>query len=153
MNYKDPDAVWTPPNSSVKIDPYDPAFTAEPFTDPVAPEPTQVGGCKYYPDGTRVQLIRCQSCMWGQCPGGQHDWADVDDIEHARATGQPSPEGQPCNCDCIKQLPEVDLEDVADEDMWLDWQTCPVCGSEAACGYDNEGRPLIHALPAEDDDS
>ena len=29
MNYADPSAVWTPPNSSVKIDPNDPAFTHE----------------------------------------------------------------------------------------------------------------------------
>jgi hypothetical protein len=27
MNYKDPTVVWTPPNSSVKIDPNDPAFS------------------------------------------------------------------------------------------------------------------------------
>lgn len=39
MNYKDISAVWTPPNSSVKIDPNDPAFsmkqdTEEPDTFP-----------------------------------------------------------------------------------------------------------------------
>jgi hypothetical protein len=27
VSYRDPSAVWTPPNSSVKIDPYDPAFS------------------------------------------------------------------------------------------------------------------------------
>lgn len=24
---------------------------------------------------------------------------------------------------------------------------CPVCGSTTACGYDNDGRAMIHALP------
>lgn len=28
---------------------------------------------------------------------------------------------------------------------------CPVCGSDDACGYDSEGRPLIHALGPEVD--
>ena len=28
---------------------------------------------------------------------------------------------------------------------------CPECGSPGACGYDDEGRPLIHAVGASDD--
>ena len=27
---------------------------------------------------------------------------------------------------------------------------CPVCGSTTACGYDNDGRAMIHALPQEE---
>jgi hypothetical protein len=28
---------------------------------------------------------------------------------------------------------------------------CEVCGESGACGYDSEGRPLIHATPKEDE--
>jgi hypothetical protein len=28
---------------------------------------------------------------------------------------------------------------------------CPVCGELGACGYDAEGRPMIHAIPADPD--
>lgn len=27
---------------------------------------------------------------------------------------------------------------------------CPVCGSSTACGYDDAGRAMIHALPQEE---
>lgn len=30
----------------------------------------------------------------------------------------------------------------------LDSRPCPVCGEEAQCGYDNEGRPMIHTIEA-----
>lgn len=29
---------------------------------------------------------------------------------------------------------------------------CTVCGEQGACGYDNEGRPMIHTTEEEDDD-
>lgn len=29
---------------------------------------------------------------------------------------------------------------------------CPVCGSTGACDADTEGRPLIHAVPVDDDE-
>jgi hypothetical protein len=28
---------------------------------------------------------------------------------------------------------------------------CPICYSIEACGYDNEGRPMIHSLDVNDD--
>ena len=34
----------------------------------------------------------------------------------------------------------------------LDLTPCAVCGGYGACGYDDEGRALIHATPEEDDD-
>ena len=30
---------------------------------------------------------------------------------------------------------------------------CPLCGSAGACGYDEQGRALIHSLNEEDDDA
>lgn len=50
--------------------------------------------------------------------------------------------------------PEPDYED------WLRWnvpsdedlipEECPVCHARGACGYDDEGRSLIHSLNADD---
>lgn len=48
----------------------------------------------------------------------------------------------------------LDLECETDEpgiDPALSTEPCPVCGSTGACGYDVEGRPLIH-VDAETDD-
>ncbi len=30
-------------------------------------------------------------------------------------------------------------------------EPCPTCGAVTACGYDDEGRPLIHATTDEDE--
>lgn len=48
-----------------------------------------------------VCYARCQPCMFGQCydPPQHHGWADDDDREHARNTGQPEPTGR-CGCPC-----------------------------------------------------
>lgn len=50
------------------------------------------------------------------------------------------------------RLPTLD-EDWPDEDP-ADWRSdpCTVCRSMGACGYDAEGRPLIHPEPDEDDE-
>ncbi len=32
----------------------------------------------------------------------------------------------------------------------LDMPPCPECGAAGACGYDQDGRPMIHATPIED---
>lgn len=31
-------------------------------------------------------------------------------------------------------------------------EPCPVCGAAGACGWDTEGRPLIHAVSDEEDE-
>jgi hypothetical protein len=33
----------------------------------------------------------------------------------------------------------------------LDVEPCPECGEIGACGYDSQGRPMIHALKEDDD--
>lgn len=40
--------------------------------------------------------------------------------------------------------------DGPDVDVALSQQPCPTCGSSAACGYDSEGRPMIHTTDPED---
>jgi len=45
----------------------------------------------------------CWECILGQCPGGVHTWADLDDIAHAETTGQPDPSDQRCGCDCTNR--------------------------------------------------
>ena len=39
-----------------------------------------------------------------------------------------------------------DLDDTTNQD-----KPCPLCGEHGACGYDAEGRALIHALDATED--
>lgn len=34
-------------------------------------------------------------------------------------------------------------------DFWL--AACPLCHAEGACGYDDEGRPMIHCLGEDDE--
>lgn len=119
------------------------------MTESVTPESVgRAGGCEWFADGTRVQYTRCEPCMFGACPGGWHQWAGPDDVEHAASTGQADPSGQKCGCVC------ADVQVLEDQEPdWepLDLDPCPVCGSDDACGYDSEGRPLIHALGPEVD--
>ncbi|MEO1063638.1 MAG: hypothetical protein AAFZ07_19655 [Actinomycetota bacterium] len=56
--------------------------------------------------------------------------------------------------------PPVDEDEL--RDLWIsEWalgpdldhelditQRCPVCGATGACGYDEDGLPVIHAIPA-----
>ena len=53
-----------------------------------------------------VCYSRCWSCMCGQCydPPQVHPWWDEDDVQHAKATGQPAPEGV-CACPCARPQP------------------------------------------------
>lgn len=54
-------------------------------------------------DGTVVVcLTKCWSCMFGEHhePPKWHTWADDEDIEHARQTGQPDPRSSRCGCSC-----------------------------------------------------
>lgn len=50
-----------------------------------------------------VCYAKCVECQFGEHPKphAPHGWADIDDIEHAAATGQPEPTGN-CGCWCAK---------------------------------------------------
>jgi hypothetical protein len=112
-------------------------------------EPNRAGGCEWLGNGIRVQYARCWACMLGQCPGGNHPWADADDIEHAKATGQPDPSEQKCGCVCADG-PELTPD--RDEPEWesLNAAPCTVCGSAGACGTDPDGNDWAHIEPYED---
>ena len=97
-----------------------------------------------------VHYARCEPCMYGQHPGGMHDWAGPDDIAHAEATGQPSPAGKRCGCSCVSEPPR-DEEPPDIEVHSLDAPPCPVCGAEGTCAWDSEGQPLIHVVEGGDD--
>ena len=100
-------------------------------------------------------LTRCEPCMFGQHPGGAHGWAGVEDIEHAKTTGQPDPSNQRCGCDCTDgpalDEPEPPDLDGLDEVTFSDLEPCKVCGEHGPCGYDAEGRALIHIDAFEDE--
>lgn len=104
-------------------------------------------------DGTAVvHYARCWSCVTMQCPGGWHTWADEEDVEHALANGHPDPSDQICGCECAEG-PELHVPEPPDPDEEsLNGPECPVCGETGACGYDAEGRPMIHASYDGDDD-
>lgn len=51
------------------------------------------------------------------------------------------------------------LMEVPDQPIGADWESidpviagepCPECGATGACAWDNEGRPLIHAIGSDD---
>lgn len=92
-----------------------------------------------------VHYARCEPCMLGSHPGGWHSWAGKEDVEHALATGQPDPSTKRCACDCALREPEYGPEPEPDPDESLEIAPCPICGELGACGYDSEGRPLIHS--------
>lgn len=102
-------------------------------------------------NGTAIVCYsKCWPCMLGQCPGGVHPWADTEDIEHAANTGQEDPSAGVCGCPCVDEAP---IEHEPDRELpRVDFGgACPLCGEAGACGYDTEGRPLIHAIDDEDD--
>lgn len=45
--------------------------------------------------------------------------------------------------------PDVDLEEA--ERSIADLTPCPVCGNHGPCGYDIEGRPLVHTIDEEEE--
>lgn len=121
------------------------------MTGPTEPAPFAAA---YLIDGQNVcayTTARCDCCMFGQHPGGLHGWAGIEDIEHAKATGQPDPSNQKCGCDCtdgpVLDQPEPDVE----VDTFSDLEPCPICGEHGACSYDSEGRPLVHTDALEDE--
>lgn len=50
-----------------------------------------------------VCYVTCWDCMSGNChqPPAPHPWWDDEDVEHAKATGQPAPTGN-CVCPCAR---------------------------------------------------
>lgn len=103
--------------------------------------------------GAVVCYAKCVPCQFGQCPGGDHCWADQDDLDHALAIGKPETAEGRCGCPCargpeLEQAPE-DYDPV--EHLSLDGVPCHLCGEAGACGYDDEGRPYIHASWDEDE--
>ena len=59
-------------------------------------------------------------------------WAHV-----AKNLGMPDPD----------DLPDWDGPDL---DVAVSREPCPTCGADGACGWDSEGRPLIHATEGDD---
>lgn len=95
--------------------------------------------------------MKCWSCRLGQCPGGAHPWADDEDREAAAAQGKEVPSGR-CGCSCTADEPYEMEPDGPDLDAAvLNAGPCTVCGEADACGYDSEGRALIHAKGWDDD--
>jgi hypothetical protein len=100
--------------------------------------------------GAMVCLTRCVSCQFGDCPGGDHRWADQDDINHAISIGKPETAEGRCGCDCVKD-PPIEPEPEPVVLVSIDGPPCHLCGAPGACGYDAEGRPYIHASWDEDE--
>lgn len=97
-----------------------------------------------------VHYARCEECQCGSHypKPTWHSWAGYDDIDHADATGQADPSGQRCACPCVDTpgfcaehaYPEPEIIEVVS----LNSEPCGECGEVGACGYDAEGRPMIH---------
>lgn len=98
-----------------------------------------------------VHYAMCWDCQTAQHPGGLHGWADANDVKHALATGQPDPSQQRCGCPCTDG-PVLDVGPIEPDfdEISIDADPCPLCGERGACGYDSEGRALIHALGEEE---
>jgi hypothetical protein len=103
--------------------------------------------------------------MLGQHVGGEHEWiSEPEDETWLRETNAklaefglpPMPrEDMKCACKCVTDLSMApDAPDEGPPDMDMESITpfpCAICGEAGACGYDQEGRPMIHSLRNEDD--
>jgi hypothetical protein len=106
----------------------------------------------------RVCYNRCHSCMAGFHfnPPAEHRWADLEDIQHAKAAGYPEPTGL-CGCPCAhgEPVPNIDAGMVENDQFDVDetgmvlGDPCPECGEVGVCAYDQEGRPMIHTTSPE----
>lgn len=81
-----------------------------------------------------VCMTRCYACQFGECldPPAWHTWAEKDDVEHAKATGQPDPSTSRCGCSCAGPDPEPELEHV--HDPFVAWRENGVPYATCACG-------------------
>jgi hypothetical protein len=120
------------------------------LVDPSLPTPEEAAALVTWPNGAVICYAKCAACQFQQCPGGEHRWADGDDIEHAESIGRPETAEGTCGCPCAKG-PVVELEPPDIDEVSLDGPPCHLCGAPGACGYDAEGRPYIHASWDEDD--
>lgn len=100
---------------------------------------------------TRIHYARCEPCMYGSHSGGWHSWAGPEDRIHALKNGQPDPVDKVCACDCTQRDPDPEPYFDSDYDGVADLP-CATCGEPGACGYDSEGRPMIHATWLDEDD-
>lgn len=100
-----------------------------------------------------VLWAECDTCQVGYCPGGDHPWAGPEDIAWAAKTGRREPTGR-CGCPCALGPTLEEQQDCEGEDSYEVFSDgpCPLCGEQQACGYDTEGRPMIHVLNAEGDE-
>lgn len=107
---------------------------------------SQPGRCEYC---GHPQLVRpepfggrdaCWPC-WAQCAFGEeagpHTWIM---------------DGTRCGVCGAFKAPPIDESDEGPDDPpdQLDLTPCPLCGAYGPCGWDHEGRALIHAIPADD---
>ena len=109
-----------------------------------------------------ICYAKCHSCMFQQCPGGWHTWADdPSDWERVVYLLGPDPRQQKCGCPCVEgpelevspDGPELEVSPDGPDDWGSLYESpCPLCGALGECASDSEGRPLIHALPDEDGD-
>ncbi len=103
-----------------------------------------------------VHYARCWACMTGSHypKPTWHTWADDDDVAHADATSQPDPTHKRCACPCVDDsefcathaYPEPEIVTIVS----LDGGPCATCGESGPCGYDAEGRPMIHSDDGEE---
>lgn len=106
-----------------------------------------------FPDQPRA--TRCWSCLLGQHPGGAHPWATDEEDEETIANlnqdlkimGLPplTEQQRECKCACTQDPSYADQGPPDMDQESLTSTPCPVCGEVGACGYDAEGRALIHA--------
>lgn len=95
-----------------------------------------------------VHYARCEPCMYLQHPGGHHDWAGAEDVQHALATGQPDPTGLRCACHCYDEpARSEEPPDVDEVPMYVD--PCSICGET---GRERVRRSAVAPPPTPGDD-
>lgn len=109
-----------------------------------------------------IHPTKCWPCILGhhQQPPVWHSWADQTDVRHALEMGMPDPTTGRCGCVCAlpdepQPVWEAPWDPEGPEDAFEHLEEyirpCPVCSAPAACGYDAEGRPMVHVDTTEDE--